>query len=58
MHIGRYFSAAGKKPRRLGRGGGQVVSLLAFYSDDPSSNELFNEYYSSFCKMCAQKEQK
>ena len=22
----------------LGRGGGQVVSMLAFYSDDPSSN--------------------
>ena len=22
----------------LGRGGGQVVSVLAFYSDDPSSN--------------------
>ena len=23
---------------RLGSGGGQVVSFLAFYSDDPSSN--------------------
>ena len=23
---------------QLGRGGGQVVSVLAFYSDDPSSN--------------------
>ena len=23
---------------RYGRGGGQVVSMLAFYSDDPSSN--------------------
>ena len=22
----------------VGRGGGQVVSMLAFYSDDPSSN--------------------
>ena len=22
----------------LGRGGGQMVSVLAFYSDDPSSN--------------------
>ena len=22
----------------MGRGGGQVVSMLAFYSDDPSSN--------------------
>ena len=27
-----------KKLLMLGRGGGQVVSLLAFYSDDPSSN--------------------
>ena len=28
----------------LGRGGGQVVSMLAFYSDDPSSNpaEVYN----------------
>ena len=28
----------------LGRGGGQVVSVLAFYSDDPSSNpaEVYN----------------
>ena len=27
-----------------GRGGGQVVSVLAFYSDDPSSNpaEVYN----------------
>ena len=22
----------------MGRGGGQVVSMLSFYSDDPSSN--------------------
>ena len=29
---------------RMGRGGGQVVSVLAFYSDDPSSNpaEVYN----------------
>ena len=28
----------------MGRGGGQVVSMLAFYSDDPSSNpaEVYN----------------
>ena len=28
----------------LGSGGGQVVSVLAFYSDDPSSNpaEIYN----------------
>ena len=24
----------------LGRGGGEVVSVLAFYSDDPSSNPV------------------
>ena len=29
---------------QVGRGGGQVVSALAFYSDDPSSNptEVYN----------------
>ena len=29
---------------KSGRGGGQVVSVLAFYSDDPSSNpaEVYN----------------
>ena len=28
----------------MGRGGGQVVSVLAFYSEDPSSNpaEVYN----------------
>ena len=32
------------KLTQLGRGGGQVVSVLAFYSDDPSSNpaEVYN----------------
>ena len=30
--------------------GGQVVSVLAFYSDDPSSNPA--EAYSFFCKIC------
>ena len=24
----------------MGRGGGEVVSVLAFYSDDPSSNPV------------------
>ena len=33
----------------MGRGGGLVVSALAFYSDDPSSNPA--EAYSFFCKM-------
>ena len=30
--------AIGKYVDGGGRGGGQVASLLAFYSDDPSSN--------------------
>ena len=33
-----------------GRGGGQVVSVLAFYSDDPSSNPA--EAYNFSCKIC------
>ena len=36
--------------RHLGRGGGQVVSVLAFYSEDQSSNHA--EAYSLLCKMC------
>ena len=40
----------------VGRGGGQVVSMLTFYSDDPSSNPT--EAYSFFCKMCVWKERK
>ena len=32
-----------------GRGGGQVVSVLTFYSNDLSSNPA--EVYSFFCKM-------
>ena len=34
----------------LGRGGGQVVSVLAFYSNDPSSNPA--DAYSFFCRIC------
>ena len=34
----------------LGCGGGQVVSVLAFYSDNPSSNPA--EAYSVSCKIC------
>ena len=33
----------------LGRGGGKVVSVLAFYSDDPSSNPA--KVYSFFCNI-------
>ena len=32
---------------QLGRGGGQVVSVFAFYSDDPSLSPA--EAYSFFC---------
>ena len=40
-----------------GSGGcGQVVSMLAFYSDDPSSNPA--EAYSFFCKICIWKDRK
>ena len=34
----------------LGRGGGQVISELAFYSDDPSSNPI--EVYSFSVILC------
>ena len=40
----------------MGRGGGQVVSVLAFYSIDPSSNPA--DVYSFFCKICIWKKQK
>ena len=36
-----------------GRGCGQVVSVLAFYSDDPSSNPA--EAYSFSCKIVFEK---
>ena len=37
----------------LGRGGGQVVSVLAFYSDYPISNPA--ELYIFFCKFVFEK---
>ena len=40
----------------LGRGGGKVVTVLAFYSDDSSLNPA--EAYSFFCKICVWKERK
>ena len=40
----------------MGRGGGRVVSVLAFYSDDPSSNPT--EAYGFFCKIWVWKERK
>ena len=42
--------------KAMGRGGGQVVSVLAFNSDDLSSNPV--EAYSFFCKISVWKERK
>ena len=47
--VGRYED----KKVDLGRGGGQVVSVLAFYYDDLSSNPP--EAYSFFCKIVFEK---
>ena len=38
----------------MGRGGGQVVSVLAFYSDNPSLNPA-EAYSSYFCKILFEK---
>ena len=40
----------------VGRGGGQVVSVLAFYSNDPSSNR--SEAYRFLCKFFVWKARK
>ena len=37
-----------RKVGKVGRGGGQVVSMFAFYSNDPSSNPA--EVYSFFLR--------
>ena len=37
----------------MGRGGGQVVSVLAFYSNDPSSNPA--DVYSYFVQIVIEK---
>ena len=37
----------------MGRDGGQVVSVLAFYSDDPSSNPA--EVYSFYSVNCSKR---
>ena len=39
----------------MGRGGGQVVNVLAFPSDDPSANPA--DAYSFLCKNYAWKDQ-
>ena len=46
MYVEKYSSI-------WGRGGGQVVSLLAFYSDDPISSPT--DAYSFICKICVWK---
>ena len=38
IHSDQDWPTYGKVPRSLGRGGGLVVSVLAFYFDNPSSN--------------------
>ena len=40
----------------VGRGGGQVVSVLTFNSDNPSSNPT--EAYNFFSKICVCKDRK
>ena len=44
----------------LGLGGGQVVSVLAFYSDDPSSNpaEVYNFSVKLLLKRMKKKKQR
>ena len=48
--VGIFFAA----PTTQGFDGGQVVSLLAFYSNDPSSNPP--DAYSFICKICVWKD--
>ena len=43
----------GKSLHKLGRDGGLVVSVLAFYSDDPSLIPV--EVYNFFCKNIVEK---
>ena len=43
----------GKIKPNMGCGGGLVVSVLAFYSDDPSS--IPAEVYNFFCKIVVEK---
>ena len=50
-------SAAGKKALIGRHGGGQVVSVLAFYFDDPTSNPA-DVYLQFFCEIVVEKDQK
>ena len=45
-----------KNLERWGRGGGQVVSVLTFYSNDPSLNPA--DVRSFYCKLFVWKERK
>ena len=47
--IGFWSRITSYKQLDLGRGGGLVVSVLAFYSDDPA------EVYNFFCKIVVEK---
>ena len=48
--------SARNQSKKLERGGGLVVSKLAFYTDDLSSNTA--EAYSFFCKILFEKNKK
>ena len=50
---GERFIRGEWRTRYLGCGGGLVVRVLAFYSDDPSS--IPAEVYNFFCKIVVEK---
>ena len=52
LRISKDCFIAGKSFRKktFGGCGGQVVSMLAFYSDNPSLNPA--DVFSFFCKIC------
>ena len=48
--VSRFLLCAKVAFRNKSCGGGQVVSVLAFHTEDPSSNPA--EAYSIFCAIC------
>ena len=64
QQLGKIVNFANEKERLFklltnnwsSRGGGQVVSVITFNSDDPSLNPA--EAYSFFCKICVWKRTK
>ena len=50
VKVSSKFCPLVNKPSLLGRGGGQVVTVLAFCTDDPSSNPA--EVYSFYSVNC------